>query len=84
MVGGGTDTISTTLYWNLALMCKYPEVQETAANEIDKYTKNNNGTLPAFKDRLHLPYCVAVIKECMRFKPTTAFGLPHANREAGT
>lgn len=73
---GGTDTISVTLSWNICIMCHHPEVQKAAAAEIDQFIKLN-GHIPLFSDRLELPYCVSVIKECMRYRPTTPFGLPH-------
>lgn len=63
-------------------MCNYPEVQRKAAEEIDTFIESN-GCLPTFDDRRQLPYCISVIKECMRFKPITPFGLPHTVYEDG-
>jgi cytochrome P450 len=82
LLGGGTDTISATLSWNIAIMCNYPQVQRMASIEIDRFIKLN-GRLPNFKERTQLPYCISVIKECMRFKPTTSFGIPHAVKNDG-
>lgn len=81
-MGGGTDTVSLTLAWNIAILCHYPQVQKQAAAEIDKFIKSN-GRLPHFNERTQLPYCISVMKECMRFRPTTAFGIPHAVYEDG-
>lgn len=77
LIGGGTDTTTVTMLWNFALMCHYPEVQQAAANEIDNFVKEH-GRLPNFDDREHTPYCVSVMKESMRFKPTSPFGVPHS------
>lgn len=63
-------------------MCNYPEVQKKASNEIDEFVKLN-GRLPEFTDRMEVPYCISVMKETMRFRPITPFGLPHAVRKDG-
>jgi cytochrome P450 len=76
LISGGTDTTSVTLAWNIAIMCHNPEVQKNASAEIDEFIKLN-GRLPLFSERTEVPYCVSVIKECMRYRPTTPFGLPH-------
>lgn len=77
LVGAGTDTISITLLWIFAILCHYPEVQEKAAKEIDEFIALNQRT-PDFTERTQVPYCISVIKECMRFRPTTPFGVPHS------
>lgn len=82
MIGGGTDTIAVTLSWNIAIMCNYPQVQKQVTAEIDKFMEEN-GRLPQFKERAQMPYSISVIKECMRFKPTTSFGIPHAVKKDG-
>ncbi|KAG2229318.1 cytochrome P450 [Thamnidium elegans] len=75
-IAAGTDTVSVTLSWNIAIMCHHPEVQKAVSAEIDEFIRLN-GRTPVFTERTQLPYCVSVIKECMRFRPTTPFGLPH-------
>lgn len=82
LIGGGTDTIAITLSWNIVLMCCFPQVQRKAAAEVDEFIRLN-GRLPVFSERLQLPYCIAVIKECLRFRPTTSFGIPHAVYDDG-
>lgn len=57
-------------------MCHHPEVQKAVSAEIDEFIRLN-GRAPVFTERTQLPYCVSVIKESMRFRPTTPFGLPH-------
>lgn len=82
MIAAGTDTVSVTLDWAFAIMCNYPEAQAKAASEIDNFIKLN-GRLPAFAERERLPYCISLLKEVMRLKPVTAFGIPHlANKDS--
>lgn len=64
-------------------MCNYPLVQRKAADEIDKFIQNHKRR-PEFADRDEFPYCVALLKECMRFRPTTPFGIPHSARKDST
>jgi hypothetical protein len=74
---GGMDPLSVTLSWTVALLCHYPNVQENIFAEIDGFIRAHN-RLPNFKDRNDVPYCVSVMKECMRYKPVTPFGLAHS------
>ncbi|KAI8365552.1 cytochrome P450 [Blakeslea trispora] len=74
----GTDTVSTTLSWMFVLLCYYSDAQMAAIQEIDEFIKTK-GRLPSFKERHELPLCVSIMKECMRFRPTTFFGLPHSS-----
>ncbi|KAI7891882.1 cytochrome P450 [Mucor mucedo] len=80
IISAGTDTIGVSLWWNLYLMCHYPACQKTAANEVDEFFRLN-GRLPHFSERTQLPYIISVMKECMRFRPTMQFGLPHSTQE---
>ncbi|KAI7896201.1 cytochrome P450 [Mucor mucedo] len=76
LISAGTDTNSLYLCWTIAIMCRHPEVQLKIAAEIDDFVKRN-GRLPLFSERLELPFCISAMKECMRYKPITAFGIPH-------
>lgn len=80
LVVAGVDTVKITLSWNIAIMCNHPDVQKKVSAEIDKFIKLN-GHLPHFDEREQIPYCISVIKECMRYKPTTPFGLIHVTRK---
>jgi cytochrome P450 len=82
MIGAGTDTVSMTLLWLLALMCHHPDAQKRASAEIDAFIRVN-GHIPNFKDKSELPFCISVMKESMRMRPTTSFGLPHCIHEDG-
>lgn len=77
LVAAGSDTISITLSWIFAILCNHQEVQKSAIDEIDLFVKKHN-RVPTFADRLDVPLCISIMKECMRFKPITPFGLPHS------
>lgn len=61
-------------------MALHTEVQSKAAEEIAKFI-SSNGRLPKFDEREQLPYCISVIKECLRMKAVVPFGVPHAATE---
>ncbi|KAI7873258.1 cytochrome P450 [Mucor mucedo] len=79
LINGGSDTVSVTLGWIFAIMCNYPLAQKKAADEIDAFVIRYKRH-PKFADRDELPYCVSMLKECMRFRPTTPFAIPHSAR----
>ncbi|KAI7873245.1 cytochrome P450 [Mucor mucedo] len=79
LINGGSDTVSVTLNWVFAIMCNYPLVQKKTADEIDSFIQQHKRH-PEFADRDELPYCVAMLKECLRFRPATPFGIPHCAR----
>ncbi|KAL9555452.1 hypothetical protein PS6_002840 [Mucor atramentarius] len=80
IIAGGTDTTATSLSWNFAILSHHPDVQQKAAQEIDGFIRAH-GRVPEFRDRLELPYCIAVIKESMRYRPISPFGIPHSVQE---
>lgn len=79
MLVGGNDTQSATLAWNIAIMCNHPEIQQKVASEIDQFVEHH-GRAPTFKERDQVPYCIAVMKESIRYRTTTSFGLAHTSR----
>jgi cytochrome P450 len=60
-----------------AVLCHHPDVQKKAQKELDNFVSINN-RIPTFSDRDDLPYVISVIKESMRYKPTTPFGAVHS------
>lgn len=78
----GSDNISVNISWYIIFMCHYPDVQKNASDEIDTFIRLNR-RLPLFSDRLSLPFCISVIKECMRYRPSLVFGIPREVHEDG-
>ncbi|CAO3645439.1 unnamed protein product [Cunninghamella blakesleeana] len=76
IMGAGTDTTVNSVRWMMAILIQYPEIQEKLRYEIDGFIKKHN-RLPEISDREELPYLIAFGKECLRFKPLTAMGVPH-------
>jgi len=59
----------------LLAMTMYPEVQKKCQAELDDVVGNDR--LPTFGDRDRLPYLATMLKEVIRWGPTTPLGAPH-------
>ncbi|KAF8181910.1 cytochrome P450 [Mycena galopus ATCC 62051] len=73
------DTTAATLVVFIMAMALNPEVLRKAQNEIDAVV--GVGSLPTFEHRSVLPYCEAVFREVLRWKPVFPLALPHATSE---
>lgn len=62
--------------WNYAILCRYPDLQKRVSAEIDSFIKIH-GRVPDFSEREELPLCISVMKESMRYRPTSPFGVSH-------
>jgi cytochrome P450 len=82
VIGAGEDTTETTLSWAIAILCHYPQVQRRIQEELDVFFNKHNAR-PIFSQRDQIPYTVSVMKECMRYRPITAFGVPHQTTKDG-
>ena len=69
----GTETTVTTLYWSLAYLVTWPEVQEKI---IDEQKCVLGERQPVLKDRRSLPFFEAVIQEVLRFSTILPLGVP--------
>ncbi|KAI9258926.1 cytochrome P450 [Phascolomyces articulosus] len=76
MVTAGTDTTGMTLAWSFVVLCHHKDVQDRLYHEIASfYAKHNR--LPKYKDRENLPLLLSVQKECIRYRSTNHFPVPH-------
>lgn len=76
IIGGGADTTAVTLAWFMSILCHYPDVQERIRAEIDAFISTHK-RYPTFSERENFPYLISVQKECIRYRPTTHFGVLH-------
>ncbi|XP_030827805.1 steroid 17-alpha-hydroxylase/17,20 lyase [Strongylocentrotus purpuratus] len=73
--GAGTQTTVETLYWAMALLVTYPEIQAKIRAEIDDVIGRDR--LPAINDRGKLPYTEATLYEVLRYSSILPIALPH-------
>ncbi|KZV62558.1 cytochrome P450 [Peniophora sp. CONT] len=71
----GSDTTRASLTWWSFAMLLYPDVQKQAQDELDAVV--GRARVPTFADMPHLPYICAMVKEVLRWRPTTPYGVPH-------
>ncbi|XP_066211494.1 cytochrome P450 2E1 [Saccopteryx leptura] len=71
----GAVTTSTTLKYGLLILMKYPEIEEKLHEEIDRVIGPSR--IPAFKDRLEMPYMDAAVHEILRFINLLPINLIH-------
>ncbi|KAF8954906.1 cytochrome P450 [Flammula alnicola] len=82
LFGAGADSTMGAVATCILALLNHPEVLKRAHEEIDRVVKP--GTLPTFSDESSLPYITAIVKESMRWRPTTPLALPHfSNAEGG-
>ncbi|EKM54589.1 uncharacterized protein PHACADRAFT_146690 [Phanerochaete carnosa HHB-10118-sp] len=77
MYAAGADTTWSAIMNAIAVLYLYPKAQRKAQNELDKVLGGKR--LPDFEDRESLPELEAILQETARWRPTTAFGLPHSS-----
>lgn len=77
LFGAGSDTTASTLMSFVLAMTCFPDVAAKAQEEIDRVIPKDRS--PTWDDMSDLPYCVAVIKETLRWRPVAVMGgTPHA------
>jgi len=75
LYSGGADTPVSAMTSFLLAMTMYPEIQKKCQAELDSVVGNDR--LPTFSDRDSLPYLATMLKEVIRWGPTTPLGAPH-------
>ncbi|KAE8322187.1 cytochrome P450 [Aspergillus sergii] len=77
LIGGGVDTTSSTTISFIFAMCAFPDVQQEAYAEINRVVGEDR--MPDWSDEENLPYCRALVSECLRWRTVTILGgIPHA------
>lgn len=66
LVEAGSETTSAFLNTAILQICRHPEVQQKAQEEIDRVVGNKR--LPTWSDEANLPYLRAIIKEVLRMR----------------
>ena len=76
-IGAGSDTVAVTLTTILFLLLKHPDVQGKLEKELHTAVEEGklNADVPGWNEVHQLPYLEAVVKESMRYRSVTAFGL---------
>ncbi|XP_041485110.1 cytochrome P450 1A5-like [Lytechinus variegatus] len=74
--GAGIQTTVETLYWALALLATYPEIQAKVKTEVNDVIGRNR--LPTINDRGKLPYTEATLYEVMRYSSIAPTAVPRA------
>ena len=67
MFEAGSDTTASTILSFLLAMCKFPEIQRRAQEEIDHVVGPDR--VPTFGDSL--PFVTCIVKETLRWRPGT-------------
>ncbi|KAJ7495381.1 cytochrome P450 [Mycena latifolia] len=75
MFAAGVDTTVSSFAIFVLAMLANPEAQRRAQAEIDSVTGGKY--LPDFDDEASLPYVSAIVKEVLRWRNVTPFGVPH-------
>ncbi|BEJ14865.1 hypothetical protein CspHIS471_0406320 [Cutaneotrichosporon sp. HIS471] len=75
MLEGGSDTTSGALLTFILAACCFPDKAAKAREEIDRVVGHDRS--PVLEDITNLPYCDALVKEMMRWRPVAPAGVPH-------
>ncbi|KAI8939893.1 hypothetical protein NX059_003622 [Plenodomus lindquistii] len=76
LLEAGSDTTSSTTIGFIQAMMVFPEVQKEAQAEIDRVVGLDR--MPTIEDAENLPYIRAIVKETIRWMPTTVMAAPHS------
>ncbi|KAK4941895.1 hypothetical protein LTR10_018225 [Elasticomyces elasticus] len=83
LLEAGSDTTASIFLSFAVAMINFPEVQKKAQDEIDRVIGADR--LPTMADEMDLQYIRGVVKESLRFLPSSILGIvPHATTNADT
>ncbi|CAG8640413.1 78_t:CDS:2, partial [Acaulospora morrowiae] len=75
LIFAGTDTVSSSIAWLIAVLANNPQIQIEAYQELDRVVGRTR--LPNYSDFSILPYTRSIIREGQRYCPPTFATLPH-------
>ncbi|CAG8516460.1 11722_t:CDS:2 [Acaulospora colombiana] len=75
LVLAGTDTVSGSVTWLLAVLANNPQIQIDVHKELDEVIGHMR--LPNYTDSCMLPYTRSIIREGQRFCPPVFAAVPH-------
>ena len=70
MFEAGTDNTASGVLWFLVASMHNPGVVKQAQKEIDQVLGAGGETIPTYEHMAQLPYCLALIKEVLRYDGT--------------
>ena len=76
LFGAGFDTSSITLYWSLAYLMKYPDIQRQLQDELDQVIGRER--LPSLEDVTSLPLLQATVYELLRVTSLAPLAVPRS------
>ncbi|XP_041485913.1 cytochrome P450 2D15-like [Lytechinus variegatus] len=79
MLLGGLETAATSLEWILHTLASHPEAQRRIRQEMAEVIGKDR--FPQYSDHNRMPQTMAIIAECMRFRPIATFPLSHVAAE---
>ncbi|BGP28415.1 hypothetical protein JCM10296v2_000147 [Rhodotorula toruloides] len=78
--GAGVETSSGSLIAFVLAMVTHPAAQRKAQEQLDQVVGSSRS--PTWDDEANLPYCRALLKEVLRWRPVAVLGgTPHASTE---
>ncbi|KAH7235367.1 cytochrome P450 [Fusarium tricinctum] len=75
LMEAGADTTANQILTLILALAKYPHFQEKARKEIDTVCITERA--PVFSDFPTMPYVNDIVKEGLRWRPTSDLGFPH-------
>ncbi|ETS87879.1 hypothetical protein PFICI_01707 [Pestalotiopsis fici W106-1] len=75
MLSGGLDTITTQVAWFCALLVNRPDIQDRAAQEIQKFYSDDKPLCDSEDDQ-QCAYIVALVRESLRYYTVLRLALP--------